>query len=152
MKLLPNACAVGKNGLHAGLPPLLEIREIRENWKAFFQSGKSQGICHFFSKIREKSGNLDDPIFFYILMRQCVFITGHILITLSVIKNSFILNYRMMFYHDYMYFFVNTHIGWKAEAIYLLFEYVWKKVENSGKVREKSGNFIRKKKWEPCAW
>ena len=25
-----------------------------------------------------------------------------------------------------------------------------KKVESSGKVREKSGNFIRKKKWEPC--
>ena len=42
----------------AGLPPLLEIRE---NWKAFFfQSGKSQGIWHFF----EKSGNFDDPIFF----------------------------------------------------------------------------------------
>ena len=55
--------------------------------------------------------------FFYILMRKYIFITDCILITLNVIKNSFILNYRMMFYHDYMYFSVNTHIGWEAEAI-----------------------------------
>ena len=31
----------------SGFLPLLEIRE---NWKAFFQSGKSQGILDFFKK------------------------------------------------------------------------------------------------------
>ena len=43
--------------LRSGLPPLLEIRE---NWKAFFQSGN----LVFFSKIWGKSENFDDPIFF----------------------------------------------------------------------------------------
>ena len=45
----------------SGFLPLLEIRE---NWKAFFQSGKSQGIWHFLKKIRGKLGNFDDTIFF----------------------------------------------------------------------------------------
>ena len=44
----------------SGFLPLLEISEIRENWKAFFQSGKSQGIWQFF----KKSGNFDHLIFF----------------------------------------------------------------------------------------
>ena len=75
-----------------GLPPLLEIREIRENWKAFFQSGKSQGIWHFFQKSGKNQGILITQYFFYILMRQYIFITDYILITLNVIKNNFILN------------------------------------------------------------
>ena len=39
----------------------LPLLEIRENWKALFQSGKSQGIWQFF----KKSGNFDHLNFFY---------------------------------------------------------------------------------------
>ena len=82
-----------------------------QSWKAksgitqgshrFWKSGKSEKIGrHFssqgkvrvlaiFSKIREFWW---PNIFFYILMRQYIFITDYILITLNVIKNSFILN------------------------------------------------------------
>ena len=44
----------------SGFLPLLEIRG---NWKAFFKSGKSQGIWQFF----KKSGNFDHPIFFFFI-------------------------------------------------------------------------------------
>ena len=47
-----------------GLPLLLEIREIRENWKAFFQSGKSQGIWHFLQKSGKNQGILMTQYFF----------------------------------------------------------------------------------------
>ena len=52
----------------SGFLPLLEIREIRENWKAFFHSGKSQGIWQFV----KKSGNFDHPIFFLYFILFCL--------------------------------------------------------------------------------
>ena len=47
-------------GLYSGFPPIREIREFRENFEVFFQSGKSGKNRGFSAKIREKifkSGN-----------------------------------------------------------------------------------------------
>ena len=69
--------------------------------------GKLEGIfpVREFAIFFKNQEILMTQYFFCILMRQYIFITDCILITLNVIKNSFILNYRMIFYHDYMYFF-----------------------------------------------
>ena len=70
---------------------LILLLEIRGNWKAFFQAGKSQGIWH----LLQKSGNFDDLIyFFYILMTQYIFITdcieSNVIFELHLISNKFL--------------------------------------------------------------
>ena len=54
----------------------LSLLEIRENWKPFFQSGKSRGIWQFFKKSGENQGILITQYFFYIL---CLFMCIRVL-------------------------------------------------------------------------
>ena len=82
---------------NSGFLPLLEIRE---NWKALFQSGKSQGIWQFL----KESGNYDHPILFCILYLFHVYYDfAHQNVLLKQLglynKDAFILKYRMMFSH-----------------------------------------------------
>ena len=53
--------------LDGGTPPpgFIPLLEIRENWKTFFQSGKSQGIWQFFKKSGKNQGILITQYFFY---------------------------------------------------------------------------------------
>ena len=59
--------------LHIGLNFGMCEQGLRENWKTFFQSGKSQGIWNFFKKSGENQGILMTQYFFYILMTLYIF-------------------------------------------------------------------------------
>ena len=125
-----------------GFLPLLEIRE---NWKAFFHSGKSQGIWHFLKKSGKNQGILhniflyfDDTIYFHGCKGRIT--AGRV--RLRCLYSAFILNCRIMFYHAYLLnvCFLSIHMlgsKWRPFQKNLIY---YSNV--SGKIREKSGNSV----------
>ena len=100
--------------------------ENLEKWEGIFQSGKSQGILNRLEKsgkITQNTGKLRE------------FQTNIIFYFLVIFKLT-------------VYYFAEMHqiFSYKRK---LLKKY-WKNGKNTGKVREKSGNFVSPEKWEPC--
>ncbi len=104
------------------------IREIRENYFTFFQSGNLRKM----SQIREKSGKFEWNGLYIILSTK----TGN----LGIFFHS-----RALYVHNKIRVLKTAKI-WKYRVKFL---YGILRL-HQGKIREKSGNFVFLKCWEPC--